>query len=278
MKNIIEKAQFIGRKEDIKKLISRVYFGNEFCENLIPAITKLKEIYFYATGKNKNFTFVTPFVTNSGIRKTESLLEFLNRQNNVEVVFNDWGVFKLIKNNFNNLKPILGRLLTKQRRDPRILKILLNKQVFKEFFSEDKKKKLIIFPKKTPQSVFKYFQSSMINAKIFQNYLLSQGITRVEIDNLAWKMNVKLDKNIGVSVYLPYGYITTTRKCGLLTLTYAACKKECKKYYLQLGDKSLPVPFYSIGNTIFYKSSIPSDDYLEKLGVDRVVYQTRLPF
>lgn len=278
MKSKFEKALLINRMKDIKNDIARIYFGNEFCQNLIPAPDTLKRWYFFTRAKNKEFSFVTPFVTNLGLKRLKDLLAFLNCQGEVEVVFNDWGVFKLIKDNFSNLKPVLGRLLTKQRRDPRMLKIFSHKQKPREIISPDKKDKTIIYPKRVPSTLFEHYQGSVINVPVFGKYLLSQGINRVEIDNLVWQMKVKVNKNIGVSIYLPYGYITTTRMCGKLTLTYDACKRECKRYFLQLGNESLPVPFYGIGNTVFYRSDLPSNEYLEELGVDRIVYQPRLPF
>ncbi|MDP8216449.1 MAG: hypothetical protein P9L98_03920 [Candidatus Kaelpia imicola] len=278
MKNKFEKALFVNRIQDIKKNIDRIYFGNEFCENLIPTLDALKRWYFFTKNRNKEFTFVTPFVTNFGLKKLKKLLTFLNSQKNVEVVCNDWGVFKLIKDNFENLDPVLGRLLTKQRRDPRILKIFLHKQKTIKILNPNNKIKAMVYPKKVPYALFEHYQASIINSPIFQKYLLSQNINRVEIDNLVWKMNVKVNRKVKVSIYLPYGYITTARACGRLTLTYAACKKECKKYFLRLENNTLPVPFYGIGNTVFYKSKSPSDKYLKKLGIDRIIYQPRLPF
>jgi len=279
MKLGCEKAVFTNRLRDIKKNIDRIYFGNEFCQDLIPELGILKQWYISVKEKNKEFTFVTPFVTNSGLKRLEIIFGFLNTQDNVEVVFNDWGVFGTIKNNFKNLKPVLGRLLTKQRRDPRILKIFLGKQKVREVFISDvKKTKAILFPKNVPPNLFEHYRASVINVPLFQKYLLSQGINRVEIDNLIWEMNVKVNRKIGISIYLPYGYITTSRMCGRLTLTYAACKKECKRYFLRLENKTLPVPFYGIGNTVFYKSRGPSNDRLAELGIDRIVYQPRLPF
>lgn len=278
MKSKFEKALFIYRMKDVRNNIARIYFGNEFCQNLIPTLDTLKRWYFFTRAKNKEFSFVTPFVTDLGLKKLKNLMAFLNCQGKVEVVFNDWGVFTLIKDNFANLNPVLGRLLTKQRRDPRMLKIFSNKQKPREIISPDKKNKTILFPKRVPSTLFEHYRGCVINVPIFQKYLLSQGINRAEIDNLVWQMKVKVNKNIGLSIYLPYGYITTTRMCGELTLTYDACKKECKRYFLQLENESLPVPFYGIGNTVFYRSNLPSNEYLEKLGIDRIVYQPRLPF
>ena len=159
-----------------------------------------------------------------------------------------------------------------------MLNIFSGKQKIREILSPDKKTKTILFAKKIPHTLLEHYRASVINLPAFQEYLLSQGINRVEVDNLIWEMNIRVNKKMGISIYLPYGYITTSRMCGKLTLTYAVCKKECKKYFFQVEDESLPVSLYSIGNTIFYKSMTPSNGYLEKLGIDRIVYQRRLPF
>ncbi|MFC2062021.1 hypothetical protein ACFLUV_05865 [Elusimicrobiota bacterium] len=278
MNKKFEKALFVNRMGDLTDSTDRIYFGNEFCQNLLPALSTLKKWYYYVKNQGKKFTFVTPFVTNTGLGKVQNLLSFLNRHDNVEVVFNDWGVFRCIKQNFKNLDPVLGRLLTKQRRDPMMLKILSCSQKTRVIFDSDKKTKTIIFPKKVPNTLFEHYRASIINVPIFQKYLLSQGINRVEIDNLVWDMNVKVNRKIKVSIYLPYGYITTSRMCGKLTLTYAACKKECKKYFLCLKSRISSIPVYGIGNSVFYKSKTPSDSYLEKLGIDRIIHQPRLPF
>ena len=278
MKKSFEVAQFINRAQGVKGNPDRVYYGNEFCEKLIPTISELRNCYFFVKPRSIGFTFVTPFVTNIGLKKLVDLLGFLNDQNNIEVVFNDWGVFKLIKDRFGNLKPILGRLLTKQRRDPRMLKIFNNQHKYLKKTTPGGKTKAILFAKKPPRALFEHYQASVINLSTYQEYLLSQGINRVEIDNLIWGMDIRVNKKLGVSIYLPYGYITVSRMCGMLTLTYAACKKECKKYFFQLEDESLPVPFYGIGNAIFYKSNPPENKYLEKLRINRIVYQSRLPY
>jgi hypothetical protein len=278
MKNKLETALLINRVRDAGGAADRLYFGNEFCENLIPSVQALKKMHRAAEARHRGFTFVTPFVTNAGLQRLEGLLSYLDRRQGIEVVFNDWGVLKLLRDRFRNLEPVLGRLLTKQRRDPRMMRIFTSPQKFRESISPDGKVKTVLIAKKTPHSMFEHYQSSVINLPAFQEYLISQGIFRVEIDNLVWPMKIEMNRKIGVSVYLPYGYITTTRMCGKWTLSYAACKKECRKFFIRLNDASFPVPFYGIGNTIFYESKPPSYDYLRQLGVDRIVYQPRLPF
>ena len=264
---------------EVKKDADRIYFGNEFCENLIPDLRVLKKWYLFSRKEKKDFSFVTPFVTNRGLKKLKELFGFLDSRNGVEVIFNDWGVFYFLKHHFKNLIPVLGRLLTKQRRDPRILSVLLNKQKkITCFIGNNKTKHIFSCKKAPPPTLFEHFQSSIINVPVFQKFLINNGIKRVEIDNMIWKMKINIPAEIGVSVYFPYGYISTTRRCWELTLGYNPCKKECKKYFLCFKDASLPAPFYSIGNTVFYKSRVLSCEELKQTKNFRIVYEPRLPF
>lgn len=217
------------------------------------------------------------------------MLEFLDAQDErIEVIFNDWGVFKLIREDYKNVEPVLGRLLTKQRRDPRAYDILLNRQRAKRIFDKKSNKTSIVISKKVPPSLYEHFKASVINVPIFQKFLLDNGIRRVEIDKLVWDMKIELPKEIGVSVYLPYAYVTTTRLCGLINLTYTACKKECQRFYFSFKSNSSPAPFYSRGNTVFYKSEPSKGRYLKERHInsvrcllskriDRIVWEEEIP-
>jgi len=277
MKNKIEKAIFITEEHDFKKNCDRIYFGNEFCQNLIPSLDTLKRFYDFAFKRKKQFTFVTPYVTDFGLKIVEDALSFLNQQGHAEIVFNDWGVFKLMKDNFSNLSPVLGRLLTKQRRDPRMRKIFFEKQGFTETIDSEGERTVLI-PRPTPQTLYQHFQTSLINIPLFQKFLVAQGIMRLEIDNLAWEMDIRVKKPLKVTLYIPYGYVATSRKCGKLNLTNRSCAKKCQGYFFKIKDKISCFDFYSIGNTVFYKTEHPSYAYLKKIGVTRTVYQPRLPF
>ncbi len=276
----MEKALYINNPRQLRDLnnFSRIYYGAEFCENKIPDLNKIKMVFSLVKKSHKKFTFLIPYVTNSGLSRIPPLLEYLDAQDeDVEVIFNDWGVFRLMRERFKRIKPILGRLLTKQRRDPRAYNILLNKQEAKKVFDKKTNKITIIIPKKAPVSLYKSFRASVINAPVFQDFLLANGIRRVEIDNLVWDMKIEVPKEIGVSVYLPYAYVTTTRLCGLINLTYTACKKECQRYYFSFRSSSSPVPFYIRGNTVFYKSEIPGEKYLKQRNINRIVWEPEVP-
>ena len=276
----MEKALLINNPQQLNRLagFSRIYYGAEFCQNKIPEPDILKKVYSAAKRYNKEFTLLTPYVTTQGLAKLEPLLRYLDEQNNrTEVVFNDWGVLKLIRERRRNIQPVLGRLLTKQRRDPRAHDILLNKQVARKLFDHKTKETFIVFPKKIPPSLYEHFKASIINVSVFHDFLLANGIRRLEIDNLVWDIKIEVPPSIGISIYLPYNYVSTTRLCGLLNLSYSVCKKECQKYYLTFKSDASSVPFYIKGNTVFYKAKIPSKKYLEEKQINRIIWEPEIP-
>ena len=235
-------------KENIKnidiKQVDRIYFGDSFCQNLIPEKQILLETYKLISDNNVKFTLNTPYVTDEVLKKVLVNIETLYKyDNNFEVVFNDWGIFHEIKKTFPNIKLILGRLLTKQRTDPNALKIITNSQEG----SND------IVPKKVPKSLYKHFQGSIVNDKIFQEYLNENNIKRVELEYLVWDMKIKLPNDIKATVYYPYAHITTTRNCGILNMTYAKCNKMCRDVKIEYpSNLQHPFSYIVMGNTVYY--------------------------
>lgn len=273
----MERAVFVNNLNNLGKLkrFDRIYYGSEFCQNLIPVTRDLDKI-FSITNK---VTLLTPYVTGYGLEKLEPLFNYLDKQEgSCEVVFNDWGVFKLIKDKYNNINPVLGRLLTKQKRDPWLREILFSKQKFsKVFFDNLTNTKVITKSKRIPKALSEYFKDTPVNAPILQGFLLKNKIRRIEIDNLAWEMKINVNKNLGVTMHWPYGYLSTTRLCGLINLTYSKCSKKCQKYFFSFKKQAGKVPIYIRGNTVFYKTRLPENQYLERMGINRLVYYNQVP-
>jgi hypothetical protein len=253
---------------------ARVYYGTEFCQNKLPDLRTLKQVHKRIRSEKKNMTLVTPYVTDRGIDRLRELFDYLDQAGAPgEVVFNDWGVFRVLRDGYPNLTPVLGRLLTKQRRDPMAHDVLLNRQApGKEIVAKNRATR-IVCPKTTPPPVLEHYKASVINMRIFQEYLRENGVRRLEIDNLVWGMNISVDRKIGVSLYYPFGYVSTTRLCGLLSLTYSSCRRECGNRYISFRDPGSPVPFYIYGNTVFYKTALPSRAALQRMHINRIVYQ-----
>jgi hypothetical protein len=262
----MEHALFITKISDLKywtKKYIRLYYGNEFCQTLLPTKEDISNIIEFIEQNNTKLTFVTPFVTNEGIDKLRKIFDILSKSvPSSEIVVNDFGVLNMLNKHFNFSNLILGRLLNKQKRGPRILNFL----------------------DKISQESLEHFRNNNTSASIYQDFLIKNKIQRIELDNLLHGILTKPSK-LKKSLYIPYGYVTTTRYClangskdksKKEWITIFPCKKECQDFEATLTHKSMPTELYLKGNTQFFKNDKLPDN-LESLGVDRIVHQPVIP-
>ena len=263
----IEKIKFINNIKLLDKYKNKkyIYLGSEFCEKKLFTLKDLKNI---VSKKYKcRIILVFPYLTQSYLDKVKDMLEFINKNNNIfhEIVFNDWGLFYFIRKNYPNMKLVLGRLLTKQKTDPIAYNIVYTKQTISSYANN------IFVPKKVSQETKDFFSQTLINSKIFQKFMMVNNIVRVELDNVNWKMNIKLPKQIRASVYYPYVKITTTRHCSFLNMA-TKCKKQCETQNIKLNKYRADYNYIIRGNSINYKNNkLPDIKCLENNCIDRIV-------
>lgn len=288
----MERAIFLTNTSQLKYVNSkhsRIYYGNEFCERLIPAPEQVCQILSYAKKNKLRFSLVTPYVTHIGFGKLNSLFKLLEDSSAAcEVIINDWGILNLVRHKYLNFIPVLGRLLTKQKRDPHLIN-LLKRETRLRFVKNPKNLgiKHLIFQKKLPEDLDPYYKGSNISSvPIIHNFLIRQRIKRIELDNTTQGLFLNLPKGrISASLYVPYGYITTTFFCPTAgcekkrksLLKIQPCKKECQKYIFKLRNPAMHKVIYLKGNTQFYKNVKYQLKEWERLGVDRIVYEPEIP-
>lgn len=265
----MKKAKLINKIIPINNLYEyeRLYIGNDYCEKNWDANTIIKLINFY---KSKKITLLLPFFTDTGLKKLAIILKYLkeNRLKNLEIVFNDWGTFYYLRKYYPKINLILGRLLTKQRKDPRMDIILKNKQEhFKIFKNTDY---FFVYTKPVPSSLFELFSKNIIETPEIIKFLLENNVSRIEIDNLVWNMQSNLSKNIKVSMYYPYMILNVTRYCGAINNKYEiVCNKDCLK-----KSKNISENVFIKGNAMYYKNVVmPSKKILKINNIDRIIYQ-----
>jgi len=269
---LAEQASLVTRREQLALIAGdcqRIYFGNEFCQNLIPSSSEVIRLIEYCQDKGLGFTLLTPYLTDKGM---DSILPILNhvrdRNPGSEVIFNDWGLLKVLTDDYPGLEPVMGRLLHKMKRGPRFMNL----------------KEMV------PESTISYYQSSYyqscsLDSPLYQSFLSEQGIKRVELDNLLQGISLNLKNTvISGSLYVPYAYVTTTRLC--LSAGYgeepnediqiAKCSQECRGYYSRLTHPGMGLTLFRKGNTIFFKNSEIPKDIIDK-GINRIVKAVDIP-
>lgn len=209
---------------------SRLYFGQEFCEKAIPGAEDLLEAVRESRLNKMDFTLVTPYVTEKELVNLEALLEELaSREPGCEVVVNDWGVLYLLNRRFPTLKPVLGRLLNKMLRNPRLLQCTGGRQ---------------------PPDLG-LFRSCSLAGQYMEKLLKALKVGRVELDIPFQGLDDGLmQRGYKVSLYVPHACITTGRSCligswGLeqsekFRASGGGCSRECRFHRLEMHHLSLP--------------------------------------
>ena len=266
----LAKALYLTRAVDLKHYndsFSRIYFGNEFCQRLLPTPQELRQVMEFVNTNCVDFTFLTPYVTEEGLRKLAVLLQELEREKpDSEVVFNDWGVLRVLKEKHHRLERVMGRLLNKMKRSPRLMNLL----------------------DVMPPSTQDYFQNSSLDSPLYRKFLLNSGVGRVELDNVLQGIKLNLSApDLQASLYVPYAYITTTRLCMTSSCDVPGkadeigifpCKRECRQYTFHLSHPVMPIPLISKGNTVFLKNEqMPLEGTLQESHIDRIVIEPDLP-
>ena len=281
----MEKAIYISSIKNLKYFnkveYQRIYFGAEFCQNLIPDLKDIGKILTFAVKNKVKFSLITPLVTDNGLRKLNEAFSYLKKNNvECEIIVNDWGVLECLHAEFNKyFKLALGRLLVRQQRDPS-MKIVLEKQP--PYATRDEKTgKISIVIHKPPGELYqKGMRASYVNSSLLQDFLSKFGIERLELNNVIQGLyleGIRFKK----SIYTPYVNISTTRFCPMeskLQKLYRinVCHKECRRHYYRMRSRKMPMAIYKRGNATFYKNPLDSDS-LEKNGIDRIVFQPELP-
>jgi len=263
-----EFALYVTNIEDLKhyeRKYTRLYYGNEFCQRLIPTQRELGLVLDFVKDNHLAFTLVTPYVTDNGLAQWSSILSTLNwRKEETEVVFNDWGVLAWINEAYPRLVPVMGRLLNKMKRGPRLMHFL----------------------EIMPQETVDYLRTCSLDVPVFQKFLTQNRVQRAELDNVLQGIGLDLGASgIHLSLHAPYAYVTTTRLCLASRcedseienqIGIFPCGRECRKYAFTHTHPVLPTPLIGKGNTKFIKNECIPDD-IESQGVDRIVYEPEIP-
>ena len=147
-----------------------------------------------------------------------------------EVVFNDWGVLRIIRQQFPRLELVQGRLLTKLKRGPRIANVL----------------------DKLPAGALQHLKSTNLGVPVYQRFLREQNITRVELDNPIQGLDLGgAPPDLKLSLYIPFAYVSTTRFCLVANcdlpekkgvIGVFPCHQECQKYTFYLNNPVMTTP------------------------------------
>ena len=185
--------------------LTRLYIGNQFCHLLFPKEDVLFALMDKTWADGLAVTLSFSYLREFMLKPIQQLLETLNfwcqkHQTTVEIVVNDWAMADLLTA-FPHLHPILGVLINKRRKDPRL---------------SYKKGELSAL------------SENSINADFYRNFLAETcRITRYEEESCSYLPELPEGKH---SLHLPFYQTNTSQYCPL----YARCKRGSR------GAQTLP--------------------------------------
>ena len=191
----MEKAIHITNIRNLKYFqkgeYQRIYWGVEFCQNLISSLVDTEKILKLVEENNLSVTLITPFVTEWWLKRLKEFFLWLKKRRIAcEIVVNDWGVLECLHNGFSKYFELsLGRLLVRQQRDP-AMKRVFEKQL--PFAVKGRDRKIRIIVHKIPDKRYqKGIRASYVNSPSLADLLFKYGIKRLELNNLIQGLNLE---------------------------------------------------------------------------------------
>lgn len=223
--------------------IDRWYIGDEFCANRLPSAEAAGEFVRMAAGAGVGLTLLTPVLTDGQIEGLAPVLECLASASvPAEITVNDWGLLFFLKERHPSLPVGFGRLLNKGFKDPR----LGPPEEVRGAAGADRA----------------FLEHATFDQPRFREKTAALGISRFERDLMPYDGRTAFDVGPqAISVYFPFGYVTTGRVCWPSTFAPGreadfrpplACGRVCEGRPLALEHPATGFPLRQSGNTIFY--------------------------
>lgn len=241
MKLIPQTDSYKILEELVERGCNDIRFGPEFCEWKIPDLEALKKVYRLADEKGVRVTYITPLVSNRGLERIRSHLEFLDGEGEIKVVVNDIGVLNILERH-NNLKPHLGRLRV----------FIPGRCPWPQITPGPD---IGFFEKRRMEKIF--YQTSL-NYEPTVRFFQSHGIKGIDVDwipNCFPNFDYLIKKGLSLSVHAYLVPITVSKRCHTARFCGEGkldrCSKPCDTKAFQLIQKKLKAEFYLNGNAVY---------------------------
>ena len=263
---------------------SRLYFGQEFCQNLIPSPDELEQAYYISKQFGWDFTYVTNgYLTEEGHDKIRANIEKMKEiRANLEVVVNDWGTLNIIHNEYPQLMGhmVLGRILNKQTR--------LNL-----FSHAGQMPPVHMSSIDTPEKDIRLaqlnaFRDISLSNPDYLREVKNWGFTHVDLDMTPQAVTRPEDGwGLFLGFYFPWNFIAAARNCptaGVLdpqrtfVMTDKPCGRLCQQFNCSKHMLQFEQAVMQRGTTLFCSSEDFIDEYFSgKIPYERLIYEPYIP-
>lgn len=217
--------------------LSAVYFGTEFCQDLLPTFSTAQGFCQLAQTHDLEAVLLTPPVRTDGVCETEKLVgQLLGAGFSPTLVANDFGVLHMLRRKYPQLKCQAGRLMNRTLRDPRLA---------------DQAKAAASM--ETPRG------------EKLRSFFVTLGVKGLETDvDLEGRYLGIGHEKLQRTLHLPYSFAASGRNClmkaeALPKTNFAAlldqpCAKFCEQRWHAETRADVDFPLWRAGNTLFYEA------------------------
>lgn len=238
--------------------LQALYFGSEFCQDLIPDGREAERFCALAQEAGLEAVLLTPLVRAEGLARLSSLLdELLGRGLAPTVVFNDFGVLRMLTDIYPDHRRQAGRLINRALRDPRLVDQPLNPEA-----------------------------GETARGGALRSLLLRSGVAGLETDpDLEGSYLGDGSSGLQRVLHLPYVFTASGRNCLLKADTLPddknfakwlgrPCPGPCREHWHAETRTDLEFPLWRAGNTLFYEAP-RSSAQAHLARADRIVIHPR---
>jgi hypothetical protein len=261
MKSSVQTNDFRLLEEVAGSGCDAIRFGSEFCEYGMPTLNELKKAHEIVEAKGKEFTYVTPRLSNGGIEKLRKQLTFLDGQGKSDVVINDYGALNIIEG-YPNLSPHLGRQMVRLPARSPWARLLIKEGIFFKPGGKNVLTKGGFMKKRWYRRVF---SSSSLDFQYTVELLLDQGVRRADVDWIPYApsaFDFMKRKGFDLSVHLQLAPVAFTRRCHTARFlgesSLEKCSRPCSNRAFLLRNELCDLGVWLNGNAVFnYAQPIP---------------------
>jgi hypothetical protein len=251
---------------------SRVYFGHETCERLLPAAGAIAGWAKSALDRGVALTLVTPWLTNAGLDRARRLIEcLLAIDGRLEVVCSDWGLLDVLAGE-QAATPVVGRLLAARPADPRLMRMFAGGRERTLTHLDGTECRLKYQPPSA--GLARHYRGCWLDRPELISWFLSRGVRRAEIDNTGQGIELVRHPGWWWSLHAPEVLVAVMRQCpgaGEDFNAQAACPStRCVAPVVPWSVPGYPVALQRRQNALYYQwPHLPAN--LEGLPIDRIV-------
>lgn len=200
--------------------------GSEYCVHLLPPAGRMAEVVREASTRGVPLLLLTPYFRDAELKRTLPLFRAIPPGADVDVAVNDWGALRTLHGLFPWMRLSIGRLLSGQKRDPRIGVSSPLTEEGRMWHGEG------------------IFSSPRARACLEEMY----GVTGYHVDDLPWNRPAsdEADRDADppfLFVHVPHAIVTVSDACpwigGASSASVASCPRPCRNGHVLLREPSM---------------------------------------